>query len=382
MRVLHLISSGGMYGAEAVILQLAAEMEASREGTSLLGVFSHAGQPVPDLYPAAVREGVAAELLPCRGQLDLSVPRAIRELTQRLNVDIVHAHGYKADIYAALAFRGEPRPGLVSTCHTWYDNDLAVRVYGAVDRWVLRRFDEVVAVSAEVQSRLLQGGVAASSVRIIRNGVSVPDLTRNGDPKTREEGRLRVGLVGRLAPEKGIDIFLEAASRTAQKHPEADFVVAGEGPERGALAELLRKLDLNGRATLLGQQTDMRSFYQSLDVLVSASRQEGLPMALLEGMALGLPVVATAVGEVPQVVADGETGYLVEPGVPEAVAQAMDKLLCDAGLRERFGGAGRRRVLEMFSAQRMTAEYVAVYRHALARRSVPGARNPSLGSAR
>ncbi len=384
MRVLHLISSGGMYGAEAVILQLSAEMEASQQGNNLLSVFSHAGHPVPDLHVAAMRAGVASELLTCRGQLDFAVPRVIRRMTERLEVDIVHAHGYKADIYAYLAFRGNRRPALVSTCHTWYDNDLAVGIYGAIDRRVLRHFDEVVAVSAEVQTRLLRAGVSAEKVRLIRNGVSLPPPAVDEGPKTGAGvvEDLRVGLVGRLAPEKGVDIFLEAVSRLAPNYPKVEFVVAGDGPERAELAALLDKLNLHDHATLLGQQTDMPAFYRSLDVMVSASRQEGLPMALLEGMAHSLPIVATAVGEVPQVVVNGGTGFLVEPGSPEALARSIETLLHNEGLRERFGQAGRQRVLEVFSAQRMTADYVAVYRRALAHRSISKQGTPNLDGAR
>lgn len=378
MKVLHLISSGGLYGAEAVILQLSAVLNRPDASASQIGIFAHAGQPPPALYEAAVSAGVRAHLLPCRGQLDLSVGGVLRDLCGRIGAEVVHCHGYKADIYAFFAFRGGDRPALVSTCHTWYDNDWAVRLYGAADRWVLRSFDEVVAVSSAVETRLRRAGVVANRIQLIRNGiapVSDPE-PKQDEPRpndTVQSDTLRVGLVGRLAPEKGVDLFLDAAARLAPRFPEARFLVAGEGPDRIALEERLDRLQLRGRAELLGQQADMPAFYRSLDLLVSASREEGLPMALLEGMGLGLPVVASAVGEVPNVVVDRQTGLLVPAGSADELAAAVARLLSDGSLRERFGEAGRQRVAGEFSADRMAAAYLEVYRLALQRRKLPRA---------
>ncbi len=368
MRVLHLISSGGMYGAEAVILNLLRELSVTGKHYGALAMFSHPDQPKPALHAAALRFGIEPErvhLLSCRGQLDRGVPKRLRELAEQDAIDVVHTHGYKADIYAAYAW-GRTRPALVSTCHTWYDNDVALRVYGALDRWVLRRFDGVVAVSDEVRERLLAAKIRPDRIRMIQNGVATGPFSEvnawyGGEPRN---SRLRVGLVGRLAPEKGIAVFLEAAALVLKQRPELVFEVAGEGPERPALEGKLRELGLEGQVTLSGSKDDMPAFYANLDLLVSASRQEGLPVALLEGMASGLPVVATRVGAVPQIVVEGVTGLLVVPDAPEALAAAMERVLASPALRTQFGEAGRRRVAAEFSAQRMAADYLAAYEQA------------------
>lgn len=375
MKVLHLISSGGMYGAEAVILNLSRELNDGQENASRLGVFAHHGQPFPALHEAALQRNVESVLLPCKGQLDLSVLERIRTAVFSGGVDLVHAHGYKADIYAFLALRGKHRPALVSTCHTWYDNDLAVRCYGAADRWVLRSFDQVVAVSDEVRARLLKAGVAKNRVHVIRNGIDVGPFSASGVAQARHKRsreQLRVGLVGRLAPEKGVDLFVRAAARVAGEFPHVCFVVAGEGPDRAVLDQLVDQLHLRGRVELVGALTDMPAFYASLDVLVSSSRQEGLPMALLEGMASGLPLVATRAGAVPEIVVDGQTGLLVDTGDEVQLADAIVRVLDDAELRTAFGASGRRRVLEEFSARRMAADYSYVYAEALSRRAFSG----------
>lgn len=369
--MLHLISSGGMYGAEAVILSLMRELNHSAEHECALAVFHHPDQPQPALYEAALVAGIdprQLHLLPCRGQLDLGVGARLRELAA--GADVLHAHGYKADIYSAVAWRG-PRPALVSTCHTWYDNDVAVRIYGALDRWVLRRFDGVVAVSAEVRQRLLTAKVADARVRLIRNGVALDALGAAGRQRTERSAAqpqgesLRIGLVGRLAPEKGVDVFLRAAAILVREHPQLRFDVAGEGPERPLLEAAVLALGLERHVTLSGSVQDMPAFYASLDILVSASRQEGLPVALLEGVASGLPVVATRVGAVPEVVVPEVTGVLVEPESPELLAAAIARLISSPGLRTSFGQKGQQRVTAEFSAARMTADYLAMYRQAI-----------------
>ncbi len=365
MKVLHVISSGGMYGAEAVILNLTHAMrEAGHE--SVLGVFSNSAQPNLQFYERAVSDGLAANLISCKGQVDPSVPAAIRALVKANAADVVHAHGYKADLYVATAMRGLPTP-LVSTCHTWYDNDLRVRLYGALDRWVLRRFSGVVAVSQNVVARLLGAGVRKDRVHLIRNGIDLrPFEAAHSDATGSASGAsLAVGLVGRLAPEKGVDLFLRAAARVLVELPQTRFFVVGDGPDRASLAALIEELKIGGEVSLLGHKEDMPAFYASLDLLVSSSRQEGLPIALLEGMASSLPVIATAVGAVPTVIDQDRTGVLVDAEDVDALAAAMLSLLKDAPRRARLGSAAHALIKQEYSATRMTADYLELYRRVL-----------------
>lgn len=366
MKILHLISSGGMYGAEAVILNLCGVLAAGGEHQSVLGVFANSAQPNVSLHEAAQQGGIESHLIPCRGQFDAGVSPAIRDLVRQTQADIIHAHGYKADVYARLALHSTGGP-LVSTCHTWYDNDFFVRVYGALDRWVLRSFAAVVAVSDEVRDRLLLAGVQPQRVHIIRNGIDLRPFAQAAIQRQQRQdigNSFRIGLVGRLAPEKGIDIFLRAASEVLSEFPDTQFVVVGEGPDRAALEQLRATLGLDDKVSLPGQRGDMPDFYASIDLMVSASRQEGLPIALLEGMASGLPVVVTAVGQVPEVIDNDSVGRIVPPGDASALAAAIKDLLRDAALRRRIGAAGRDRIAAEFSADRMAADYLRVYQMA------------------
>jgi glycosyltransferase involved in cell wall biosynthesis len=212
-----------------------------------------------------------------------------------------------------------------------------VRLYGRLDRFVLRSFARVVAVSDEVRQRLLDAGVRAERVRIVRNGIDLRPFDAARATLRGEFGEAAiVGLVGRLAWEKGVDVFLRAAARVLVEFPETQFVVAGEGPDRALLGGLIEELGIGARVTMLGRREDMAGVYASLDVMVSASRQEGLPMAILEGMASARAMVATAVGEVPKLVVDGRTGVLVAAEDVGALAAGIAGLL-----RRRGSWCGR-----------------------------------------
>jgi glycosyltransferase involved in cell wall biosynthesis len=367
MKILHVISSSGMYGAEAVILNL---LRAFNEGPhlSFLGVFSNFPEPNLQLHEAAIGQGVESHMIPCNGRFDRGPLARIRELVTGAAVDVVHAHGYKADIFVYLALRALRVP-LVSTCHTWYDNDRKVYLYGALDRRILRNYARVTAVSEQVRLRLLKAGVAAEKINIIRNGIDLrpfdharadlkDELGWNSDPI--------IGVVGRLSIEKGIDIFLHAAARVLVDVPCAKFVVAGDGPDRAQLETLIETLGIRKSVRILGRRDDMPCVYASLDVMVSSSRQEGLPIAILEGMASRRALIATSVGAVPEVVRDGSTGVLVATEDVSLLALRIVELLGDPGRRERLGFAARKLVESEFSAERMMVEYLRTYEAAIA----------------
>lgn len=365
MRVLHLISSGGMYGAEAVILSLSAAINAT-EHRVLLGVFSNTEAPNLELRDAARSAGIETHTIECRGQLDLAVPSRLLKLAQLTRSDVIHTHGYKANIYARWAFR-KARIPLVATCHNWIDNDLALRAYGWLDRTSLRGFERVVAVSEGVRARLLGAGVRPERVRVIRNGIVLTPQTTT----SRDDHRpLTVGLVGRLSPEKGVDTFINVAAIVLKQLPSTRFLIVGDGPERASLQALINQLGVSENVHLLGRRDDMDAVYRSLDVQVLSSRTEGLPMALLEGMSYGLPVVATQVGEIPAVIRNGDSGLLVEPDRTVEIAKAISTLLQDQARRYTMGTNARARIASEFSASQMAFSYIDVYREAIATRSI------------
>ena len=366
MRVLHVISSGGMYGAEAVILNLSRALEESGHSSSI-GVFANLPHPNLQLYDAGRREGIPSYRIECRGQIDPSVLRSIRSLAQEVRADIVHAHGYKADLYTWLALRNDGTP-FVSTCHNWLDDGLLVRLYGRLDRVALRNYSAVVAVSEPVKQRLAKAGVNSERLFKISNGIDLHPF-RRAMPILPEELQTEsaqiVGIVGRLSPEKGIDLFLRAAGRVLADQPNTKFIVVGDGPDQDQLCRLTRELRLEGKVCFLGRRSDMPEILASLDVLVLSSRFEGMPMTVLEGMASSRAIIATAVGEVPSVVHDGVTGLLIPPEDVDALHKALTRLLRNPSERECLGERGKAFVEKCFSAKQMADEYLAVYQGVL-----------------
>jgi glycosyltransferase involved in cell wall biosynthesis len=370
MNVLHLISSGGMYGAERVAITLSQCLNDTGH-RSTIAAFQNRHKPNLEVLRAAEAQRISTRVLQCDGRFDASAIKRLRQIVRDDNVDIVHTHNYKADLYAYVALRSSST-ALMATCHTWYDNDVVVRMYGALDRFILRRFARVVAVSPSVADRLRRAGVGEEHIRTIDNGIEVGRFA-SGKPILREQfpnADCLVGVVARLAPEKGIRFLIEAAANVRVHCPGALFLIIGDGPEHRALEELVRNDGLSDLIVFLGKRDDMPDVYASLDVVVQPSLNEGLPMTLLEAMAAGNAIVATAVGAVPTVIEDGSNGILIPPADTPALTNAITMLVQDPERRLRLGRTARRVVEARFSDARMTCDYHAVYRELLSARMI------------
>jgi glycosyltransferase involved in cell wall biosynthesis len=299
-------------------------------------------------------------------RVSLAYARGIRKLLKEGRFDLVHAHIYASAVAAAIATRGTGLP-LVVTEHTeasWQN-----RWSRMSSRWTYRQARQIIAVSTSIERRLIErDGVPPERVTLISNAV----IPASGDPvdlaDTLPEGwseRPLVGVVARLQPEKGVATFLKAAARVSKVSQEARFLVVGDGPLREELLELVGRLGLRERVCFLGYRADARALTGLLDVLVVPSLTEGSPLIVLEAMAAGVPVVASAVGGIPDQVRHDEEGVLVPPDDPDALAGALGSLLEDPARARRLGEAGRRRTENEFSHDALVRRIEAVYRIAL-----------------
>ncbi len=361
MKILHLISSEGYYGGENMLVTLAQALRA-RGLNCVVGVFHNRHQPHLEIVGPARESGLEVEIIPCRGRADWEAIHAIRRCMDRRRIELLHTHGYKADLYGFLAAHG--RWPVVATCHNWTGQGPALKMYGVLDRLVLRFFDRVAAVSNPVAQRLRTAGVSAGRIRRIPNGIETLRF-HNARPTLAEEigkrGRLLVGMVARVVKEKGPELLLRAAQSLTGRFPEALFALVGDGPAREEMEALARELGIGQRVIFTGARRDMPGVYASLDLCVLPSWNEGLPLSVLEAMAAGVPVVTTRVGSLPEVVQPESTGLLIEPGDTTGLSGALARLLGDAELRNRLAQNGRRLVEERFSATRMAEEYIQVY---------------------
>lgn len=370
MKILHLISSEGFYGAENVVAALAGDLQQSGH-SACVGVFENAHAAPNSVAGQFESRGLQVIRIPCRSRFDLATVRRIREIIQAQEIDLVHSHGYKSDIYAWLAARRLHLP-LMATSHLWTRQTATVRFYEFLDGLVLRRFDAVAAVSERIAGQLRQAGISDDKVSVIDNGIDLRPF-QSPVPALKTEitagDRLLIGTVGRLTAQKGIEYFLAAARQLLNEFSDALFVIVGDGSDREKLERMAGELNIAKSIHFTGARNDMPGIYASLDVFVLASISEGMPMALLEAMASGQPVVATTVGAVPQIVVPGETGMLVQPGDPVELASAIATLLRDPVLRDRVARKGQTKVREGFSSQAMTQRYCKLYAELLSKKS-------------
>jgi glycosyltransferase involved in cell wall biosynthesis len=294
------------------------------------------------------------------------------QLTTAINgfrPQIVHTHSFNAGLIGALStyFRHPAR--LVVTIHNYPPmraGALSVTTRSAV-RLMLNRAARVVTVSDALRRDLLRLRPQASAKSLtIPNGID----TQAGPSVSPEETRrslgiptdvLLVGMVARLAPQKGIREFLHASRLLCDRHPTVRAVLVGSGPLWEEAERLHAELGLGDRLLLVGEAPSAREIMAALDVLVVSSISEGSSVVAMEAMALSKPVAATSVGGIPEVVADGETGLLVPPGDPAALAEAVLGLLADPERAGNMGARGRARAVEHFDVRTMIARTRDLY---------------------
>jgi glycosyltransferase involved in cell wall biosynthesis len=371
MKIAHLTASSFIGGLETQILGLIGHLPLGDELAVLS--FSEGGRCRPFLDRARALGAEAVELRE-------NAPRyraAAREVAghlRRLGADVLCCHGYKPDILGLFAARAAGVPA-VAVAHGWTAATWKVRLNESVDRLCLRGMDRVVCVSESQARKVRRAGVPGGKVEVVRNAVD-PSRYEERDPAVRRElaalfpepPRVLVGSAGRLSPEKGHAVLVEAAGAVLKEEPGAGFVVFGEGPLRAALEEKVRALGLGGRFVFAGFRSDLNRVLPHLDVFALPSFTEGLPVVALEAFAAGVPVVAATVGGTPEVVNDPDTGRLVPPGDPRALALALAGLVRDPGARAAAGAAGRAIVLDRFTFAAQAPRYRAVFESVSRRR--------------
>jgi glycosyltransferase involved in cell wall biosynthesis len=362
IRVAQVIWSLGLGGAEQVVIRLAQGVDRRRFEPVIVCL----DRPGP--FAAQAEDGgVEVLALDKRGPLDLRAVVRLARLLRARRVDVVHTHLWGANLWGRLAARAARVPVVVATEHnvdTWKGWH-----HLALDRALAPAATHLVAVSEEVRTFYEARGIGRGRWRVVYNGVDVraaPGRRRGEVYRGLGLGDADrvVGLVGRLVPAKAPEVFLRALAAAAPRVPGLRGLVVGDGPSRSAAEGEARRLGLSGRVVFAGLRRDVPELMPGLDALVFSSQREGLSMAMLEAMAAGVPVVATAVGGTPEAIVHGVTGLLVPPGRPDELADAIVALLEDASAAERFRDAARRRVEERFSVGRMIEAHEALYAEA------------------
>jgi glycosyltransferase involved in cell wall biosynthesis len=290
-------------------------------------------------------------------------------LLRRERPDILHASSSKAGVLGRLAALLAGVPIRIFTVHGWAfsaHSGAASRLYHWADRLMRPLTTVTICVSDHSRARGLEAGTCtAEETAVIPNAVDL----QPAPAARRDPDRPVLVAVGRLKAPKDFLTLVRAVALLPADSVEA--LVVGEGPDRAGLEAEVRRLGIGERVHLVGERRDVPELLANADVFVLSSASEGMPVSVLEAMAAGLPVVGSRVGGVPELVVDGETGLLVEPGNAGELAAAIDRLLADPGLRVQLGEAGRERVQRHFALDPFRRAHVELYSRELARRGLP-----------
>lgn len=384
-RILHLTTSKFFGGPERQMLELARSLPPRFQ--TIFATFADQGceeflgRAREGGFRTAIVHGTLSHLGALRGE--------IAKLLRSSQADVLCCHGYKADV---LGWRAARRTGIpvLAVSRGWTGETRRVRLYELLDRILLRWMDRIVCVSHAQAAKMARARIAAHKVHVIANAVR---LDRFSAPDPDYRSRLAalfpqppeaiVGAAGRLSPEKGFGVFVDAAREVVRANPGIGFVLFGEGRLRAALQTQIRQLGLEHRFVLAGFHSDLDRYLPHLDLMVLPSFTEGLPNVILEAFAAGIPVVATRVGGTPELVDEGASGYLVPAGNASALARRIIDVFAE-GRAAHMGRVGRNRVERSFSFTAQAESYQQLFESLLGQHggSTPVAASPRSNAGR
>lgn len=361
--ILHLVSSGGMFGAERVILNIA---DHSHDRFSFVGAIANRHNPHLEVIDEARKSGLETAVFDSYGRYDFGTVFRVRKFIKENNVSIVHTHNYKSDIVGFLSTLFS-KTKWIATNHVWHGLDRKLRVYERIDAFILRFATQVIAVSNEIKKDLLAKNIPEQKVCVIDNGIDICQFNRSRSTGiVREELGIQkndivVTIVGRLSPEKGHKTFLKAAKDVSIQKNNVKFLIVGGGPIEEELHAEASRLELNGYVVFAGIRKDMPAIYAISDFLVNASSIEGLPMTILEAMAAKIALIVTPVGAISEVIKHEVNGLIVDTGDYKGLSEGICSLVDNPSKRENLIECAYRDVCDRFSSKVMATRYGKIY---------------------
>lgn len=365
MKILHLISSSGLFGAERVVIELSKSLKNTHDCHPIVGVIKNAYNPHIEVAEEAKANHIDSVIFTCKGQFDLKLVSLIRRYIKNNKVDIIHCHGYKSNFYGLLSAKN--KLPLVTTNHNWLTHHWKLKVYCFLDGLWMRYFDRIVAVSDGIKRDMLRYKIPEKKIMVIDNGIDVGRFNRKiATEDIKKEfginGNIKViGTIGSLKFEKGHVYLLRVAREVIKSFKDVKFFIVGDGPLRKQLEDEAKNLGIEKNIIFTGLRNDVPELLSIMDIFVLPSIKEGLPMVLLEAMASKKPVVATKVGAIPKIINDNKSGILVEPQDIIGLKDVIINLIKDSGKAERLALEGYEKVKKDFSSERMCRKYLNLY---------------------
>ena len=364
MRIVHIISSLGVFGAESVLLNIISALENNKDEPYLI-CLKNKNKLEPKIYTRAKEAGVPVKIISCINRFDVGAISLIVKFIKKRQIEVIHTHNYKSNMYGVIAAKFAKVP-VVCTLHGWVAENSKVRFYEFIDRLIIRRMDHIVTVSPAIRKDIEISGINPKKITYIPNAVDVNRFScshKSSDlrQKLGLKNSLVVGAIGRLVPEKGHKYLLKAFKGISSAVPAAKLLMVGDGYLKDDLMAQAQNLGISDKVVFVGIQDDIVSVYEAIDVLVLSSLTEGLPLVILEAMSMKVPVVASAVGSIPYIINNGE-GILVEPKNIEELERAMFVALHDKALGRRMGEKAREKVTTNFSLEIFSQNYINLYK--------------------
>lgn len=364
-KVLIIIDTYYVGGAGKVILQFLANADHSKFDYVLCS-FRYRNPPSTEFIQSARDKGFHLKLFPQRFRFDISPLWQIFSFMREEKIDIFESHGYKGHLLA-WACKLCSGTGWIGVTHGWTNENWKVRLYNGLERWLLKRADWVISVSPDIAQLMqtLRGPEKRTS--LILNAVDQAAIYGEGEAENIVHRAkitattLLIGVFGRLSPEKGHALLLKSLSPLLATE-DIVLLFVGDGPERQNLSDLAGVLGIKSRVMFEGQKKNMRDYFEAIDLLVVPSYSEGLPLVVLESMALEIPVLATDVGAIRRVITDGQNGWIVEPGVEDVLREKLSMILTDKERLSVVGQIAKKSLEPFFLPKRQSGEVVEVYR--------------------
>ena len=363
--VAHIRDSGGIFGAERVILTIGKNID-KKFSVILICLRSPDGKS--DLLKKKAEEvGLKVISVDVNSKMDFSCIKHIRDILKFHQVKILHSHGFKANLYGLMASKNLGIKRILTAGGTTRDS-MMKKLYVYMDETFTYRFyDYIVAVSREIFYKLLEKNITQEKVIIVENGIDESlydddaDRTHINDPFPINNTNKVFAVIGRLFPDKAHRYFIDAFSYIKKAYPTSVALIIGEGPSEEEIRKQVIDLKLEDSVFLCGVREDMMYVYRSIDYLVLPSLTEGLPYVLLEAMLFKVPILATDVGGIPNIVINDVTGYLVPPGDVQSLKNGMEKMLNNPEKTLEMAEEGYKLVHEKYSARRMAEDYSRLY---------------------
>ncbi len=363
LRILHVIDSGGLYGAENMLLNLVTEQAHLGMKPIIASIGDRSCSEKP-LETEARRRGLRIEVFRMRPGLNIAGALRILRFARHAGCDIIHSHGYKGNILLGFMPKSLRRIPIVSTLHgwTWTGGWNRMRLYEWLDRLSLRFIDRVVGVNTAMRKR-----INLENFRIINNGIPTTGSTLKPnaslDPQIVDfcNGGYTLGAIGRFSPEKGFDVLLKAVHEASKTHPEIRLVIIGEGFKRSALESNIKELGIKERVLMPGYVRNAKDYLPFFKIFVISSHTEGLPIVLLEAMFAGTPIVSTDVGGIPEVLDSGSAGTLVRAGDVKGLSEAILSVYRAPATADEKSLAAKEILKSRYSAKTMALAYRDAY---------------------